>query len=219
MRGILFFLMLVFVVPVIAQVQQRNQIGPKLGIGYYNLAYGRAAKQTDLTLVLDSLQVGNMALDFGVSYKRRLTREISLVTGITLGRNQVNYIDNSLPLTSSYHQILSQVNLPVGIEYNIITEKWQPFFGVYLQGSKIIQSRMEYVLQQSWNPTTTTSYLPSNTWLYGLSVSAGAQLPLTEHWTLEPSLVGIYTLRSLMKNGIAQHPCQVALQMAVLFNL
>jgi hypothetical protein len=214
----LFFVMLSLVVPAIAQVQQRNQIGPKLGLGYYNLSYGSAAKQTGLTQVLDSLQVGYMALDLGVYYKHRLTRELSLVTGIVFGRNQVNYMDNSLPLTAAYHQILFQLNVPVGIEYNIITDNWQPFFGVYLQGSKIMQSKMEYILQQGWNPTITSSYLPANTWLYGVSVSAGAQLPLTEHWTLEPSLVGVYTLRSLMKDGLAQHPYQFSLQAAVLYN-
>ena len=77
---------------------------------------------------------------------------------------------------------------------------------------------MEYILQQGWNPTTTASYLPANTWLYGMSLAAGAQLPLTEHWTLEPSLVGVYTLRSLMNDGITQHPIQFSLQAAVLYN-
>jgi opacity protein-like surface antigen len=218
MKSVLFFLMLVMAVPAMAQVQQRNQFGPKLALGYYNLAYGSASKQTDLTQQLDSLQVGNVALDFGFSYKRRLTRELSIATGLGLGRYQVNFLENSLPSIAAYHQLLLQVNLPVGLEYNIITENWQPFFGVYLQGSKILQSKMEYILQQGWNPNTTQSYLPANTWLYGMAVSAGAQLPLTDHWTLEPAIWAAYSFKSLMANGAVQRPYQISFQAAVLYN-
>lgn len=218
MKKILFILFIVSIIPANAQVQKQNQFGPKFGFGFYNLAYGSEAKQTELTQMLDSLQVGNMSLDFGVSYKRRLTREISFATGLSMGRYQVNYIANSLPLTAAYHQILSQVNVPFGFEYNIITDNWQPFFGIYLQGSKILQSKMEYILQQGWDPTTTASYLPANTWLFGMSASAGAQLPLNEHMTLEPSFIGVYTLRSLMNNGSAQRPYQFSAQAAIMYN-
>jgi hypothetical protein len=217
MKGTLFFLMLVFVVSAMAQVQQRNQLGPKLGFGYYNLAYGGSSKQTELTRTLDSLQVGNTALNIGVSYKRRLTRELSLATGIELGKYQVNYLENSLPSLAACHQKLLQVNVPIGLEYNIITDNWQPFFGVYVQGSKIIQSKMEYILQQGWNANTLQSYLPATTWLYGMAMTVGAQLPLADHLTFEPSLWGVYSFNSLMSNGVAQYPYQLSFKAAVLY--
>ena len=210
--------MLCFTLTSKAQVQKHNQFGPKLGFGYSNLGYGSVAKQTGLTQALDSLQVGSLALDFGFSYKRRITRELSLSTGLTFGRYQVNYHENSLPSTAAYHQILFQVNMPIGLEYNFITDGWQPFVGLYVQGSKIVQSKMEYVLQQGWYPNTTQSYLPANTWLYGMAISAGAQLPLTEHWTLEPAIWAAYSFKSLTSNGAAQRPYQCSLQAALLYN-
>jgi hypothetical protein len=217
MKGKLFFLMLVFVVPAMAQVQQRNQLGPKLGFGYYNLAYGSSSKQTGLTRTLDSLQVGNTALNIGVSYKRRLTRELSLATGIELGKYQVNYLENSLPSLAAYHQKLLQLNVPIGLEYNIITDNWQPFFGVYVQGSKIIQSEMDYILQQGWNTTTLQSYLPATTWLYGMAITAGAQLPIADHWTFEPAIWATYSLKSLAANNLIQRPYQLSFQAAILY--
>ena len=108
--------------------------------------------------------------------------------------------------------------MPIGLEYNFITDGWQPFVGLYVQGSKIVQSKMEYVLQQGWNPTTTPSYLPANTWLCGMALAAGAQLPLTDHWTLEPSLLASKSFRSLMNNGTAQRPYQLTFQTALLYN-
>jgi outer membrane protein W len=218
MKSIFLILLLIAALPLAAQVQQLNQFGPKLGLGYYQIAYGSKTQQTDLTATLDSLQKGGLALDFGMTYKRRITRELSLVTGFQFGKNQVRYQENSLPAVAMMRQVFYQFSLPIGLEYNFITENWQPFVGCYLNATKVVNSDMQYILQEAWNATTIATYLPENTLLYGMSFMVGAQLPMTEHWTLEPAVLAAASLRSLSQSGAAQRPVNLNFQTTILYN-
>lgn len=218
MKSILFLLVLIATLPLAAQVQQINQLGPKLGLGYYQIAYGSKAQQTNQTIELDSLQKGGLALDFGLAYKRRITRELSLVSGFQFGKYQVRYQENSLPAVATMKQIFYQFNLPIGLEYNFITENWQPFVGCYLNVSKVVKSDMQYILQEVWNETTVATYLPENTLLYGMSFIVGAQLPITDHWTLEPAVLAAASLRNLSQSGLTQRPFNLNFQTTILYN-
>jgi hypothetical protein len=130
----------------------------------------------------------------------------------------VRYQENSLPAVAMMRQVFYQFSLPIGLEYNFITENWQPFVGCYLNATKVVNSDMQYILQEAWNATTIATYLPENTLLYGMSFMVGAQLPMTEHWTLEPAVLAAVSLRSLSQSGAAQRPVNLNFQTTILYN-
>jgi hypothetical protein len=217
MKKLLFFLFWVATTKSYAQVQLGNQLGPKLAVGYANMNYSSLSSATAFSKLFDSLQQGGLHVEVGATYKHRISREFSISGSVSVAQFRINYLANSLPSLAACRQNLVQINLPIGIEYNLITENWQPFFGLYLQGAKIIKSTMTYQLQEVWNSVTETSNLPEHTLLYGISMATGAQLPITKQFTLEPSVFATYSLRSL-SGSAAQRPLNLAFQTTLMYN-
>jgi hypothetical protein len=217
MKKLLILIYLVATITTFAQVQLGNQIGPKLAIGFANINYNTQSGTESFSRLFDSLQQGGLHLEVGACYKHRISREFSISGSVSVAQYHINYLPNSLPSIAACRQNIVQINLPIGFEYNLITEKWQPFFGLYLQGAKIIKSTMTYQLQEVWNSVTETSYLPEYTLLYGISVATGAQLPITKQITLEPSVFATYSWRGLSGKA-AQRPLNMVFQTTLLYN-
>jgi len=217
MKKLLILFLLVASTNCFAQVQLGNQFGPKLAVGYANLNYASQSGAGSFSQLFDSLQKGGLHMEVGATYKRRISRELSISGSLTVSKYRINYLANSLPSLAACSQNLVQINLPIGIEYNLITENWQPFLGVYLQGAKVIKNSVTYQLQEVWNSVTETSYLPEHTLLYGISLATGAQLPIAKQFTLEPSVFATYSLRSL-SSADAQKPFNVVFQTTLMYN-
>ena len=106
-----------------AQVQEKNQIGAFYHLGYTAMSYQKAAENPGFDRIMDSLQTGGMAQEYGLSYSRRLTRELSFVTGLHFQNFRYNFLENALPGMKTYQHVLNYMALPFGLEYNFITGK------------------------------------------------------------------------------------------------
>jgi hypothetical protein len=193
-----------------AQVQERNQIGAFYHLGYAAMSYQKSAENPGFNRTLDSLQTGG--------FTRRLTRELSLVSGLGFQNAHYIFLENALTGLKSYRQDLSYIALPIGVEYNIITDKWQPFFGLTILTSKLVNSQISYILQNGWNQEQAIAYTPSTTWQISTSINIGAQLPVTLKWSIKPSVMLSYSINSLGTSLAPQRPYQLAFQTAVLYN-
>lgn len=201
-----------------AQVQEKNQIGAFYHLGFTAMSYQKAAENPGFDRIMDSLQTGGMAQELGLTYARRLTRELTFVGGLRFQNYRYNFLANSLPGLNTYQHILNYVGIPLGLEYNVITETWQPFVGFSVLSSKLIGSHLAYILQEGWNEVQTTAYTPYTTWQFSAAVHMGAQLPVTLKWSIKPSLMLSYSLNSLGASNVPQRPYQLAFQLATLYN-
>lgn len=201
-----------------AQVQEKNQIGAFYQLGYTAMSYQKSTENPGFNRIMDSLQTGGMAQELGLTYARRLTRELTFVGGLRFQNCRYNFLANSLPGINTYQHILNYMSIPLGMEYNVITETWQPFVGFSVLSSKLIGSQMSYILQEGWNEVQTTAYTPNTTWQFSAAVHLGAQLPFTLKWSIKPSLMLSYSLNSLGASNVPQRPYQLAFQTAVLYN-
>jgi hypothetical protein len=202
----------------LAQVQESNQIGVSYHFGYTAMSYQKSAENPGFNRTLDSLQTGGFAQAMGMTYTRRLTRELSLVSGLGFQNAHYIFLDNALTGLKSYRQDLSYIALPIGVEYNIITDKWQPFFGLTILTSKLVNSQISYILQNGWSQEQTVAYTPCTTWQISTSINIGAQLPVTLKWSIKPSVMLSYSINSLGTALAPQRPYQLAFQTAVLYN-
>lgn len=201
-----------------AQVQESNQIGAFYHLGYTAMTYQKAADNLGFNLLMDSLQTGGLAQAYGFSYTRRLTRELAFVSGLQFQNYRYNFLENALPGMKTYQHVLNYVALPLGLEYNFITENWQPFIGFSLVTSKLVDSHVSYVMQNGWNQEQTEAYVPNTTWQMSSALNFGAQLPVTLKWSIKPSVILSYTLNSLGSSNAPQRPYQLGFQTAVLYN-
>jgi len=201
-----------------AQVQERNQIGAFYHLGYTAMTYQKAADNPGFNLLMDSLQTGGLAQTSGFSYTRRLTRELAFVSGLQFQNYRYNFLENSLPGMKTYQHVLNYVALPLGLEYNFITENWQPFIGFSLVTSKLVDSHVSYVLQNGWNQEQPEAYAPNTTWQMSSALQFGAQLPVTLKWSIKPCVILSYTLNSLGTSNVPQRPYQLGFQTAMLYN-
>ena len=201
-----------------AQVQDKNQVGAFYQLGYTAMSYQKSAENPGFNRIMDSLQTGGMAQELGLTYARRLTRELTFVGGLRFQNYRYNFLSNSLPGINTYQHILNYVGIPLGLEYNVITETWQPFVGFSVLSSKLIGSHLAYILQEGWNVVQTTAYTPYTTWQFSAAVHMGAQLPVTLKWSIKPSLMLSYSLNSLGASNVPQRPYQLAFQLAILYN-
>ena len=201
-----------------AQVQESNQIGVFYHLGYTAMSYQKAADSPGFDRIMDSLQTGGTAQEFGLSYTRRLTRELAFVSGLRFQNYGYNFLENALPGMKTYQHILNYIALPLGLEYNIITDKWQPFFGFTFVTSKLVNSAIAYIPQVGWNEIQLPAYTPNTTWQFSSNVNFGAQLPVTLKWSIKPSVMLSYTLNSIGASNVPQRPYQLAFQTAVLYN-
>jgi hypothetical protein len=201
-----------------AQVQESNQIGAFYHLGYTAMSYQKAAENPGFNRTMDSLQTGGMAQELDLVYARRLTRELSFVSGLRFQNYRYNFLENALPAMKTYQQVLSYVGIPLGLEYNIITEKWQPFLGLSFVSSKLIDSHISYVLQNGWNQEQVEAYMPNSTWQFSSCLNFGAQLPVTLKWSVKPSVTFSYTLNSIGASNVPQRPYQFAFQLGALYN-
>ena len=201
-----------------AQVQERNQIGGFYHIGYTAITYQKSENNPGFNVLMDSLQTGGLTQVSGLSYTRRLTRELAFVSGLQFHNSRYNYMENTLPGMKTYQHVLNYIALPLGIEYNFITDNWQPFLGFTLVTSKLVETHISYVLQNGWNQEQTEAYAPNTTWQMSTAFQFGAQLPVTLKWSIKPSVILNYTLNSLGTSTVPQRPYQLAYQTAVLYN-
>ena len=201
-----------------AQVQESNQIGVFYHLGYTAMSYQKAAENPGFDRIMDSLQTGGMAQTFGFSYARRLNRELSFVSGLQFQNYRYNFLENALPGMKTYQHVLNYIAVPLGLEYNIITDKWQPFLGFTIVTSKLVDSHVSYVLQNGWNQEQPEGYAPNTTWQMSSALNFGAQLPVTLKWSIKPSVMLSYTLNSLGASNVPQRPYQLAFQLATLYN-
>jgi hypothetical protein len=167
---------------------------------------------------MDSLQTGGLAQAFGLTYSRRLNRELAFVSGLQFQNYRYNFLENALPGMKTYQHVLNYVALPLGLEYNFITENWQPFIGFSLVTSKLVDSHVSYVLQNGWNQEQPEAYAPNTTWQMSSALHFGAQLPVTLKWSIKPSVILSYTLNSLGTSNVPQRPYQLGFQTAMLYN-
>jgi opacity protein-like surface antigen len=201
-----------------AQVQEKSQIGAFYQLGYTAMRYQKSFENPGFNRIMDSLQTGGMAQELGLTYARRLTRELTFVGGLRIQNHRYNFLANSLPGVNTYQHILNYVGIPLGMEYNIITETWQPFVGVSVLSSKLVGSQVAYILQEGWNEVQTATYIPNTNWQFSAAVHMGAQLPVTLKWSIKPSLMLSYSLNSLGATNVPQRPYQLAFQLATLYN-
>jgi len=201
-----------------AQVQERNQIGAFYHLGYTAMSYQKATENPGFDRIMDSLQTGGMAQEFGLSFFRRLTRELSFVSGLHFQNFSYNFLENALPGMKTYQHVLNYMALPLGLEYNFITEKWQPFLGFTLVTSKLVDSHIAYIPQEGWNEIQSSAYTPNTTWQFSSNINFGAQLPVTLKWSIKPSVIFSYTLNSIGSSNAPQRPYQLGFQTAVLYN-
>jgi hypothetical protein len=201
-----------------AQVQESNQIGAFYHLGYTAITYQKSADNPGFNLLMDSLQTGGLAQAFGLTYSRRLNRELAFVSGLQFQNYRYNFLENALPGMKTYQHVLNYVALPLGLEYNFITENWQPFIGFSLVTSKLVDSHVSYVLQNGWNQEQPEAYAPNTTWQMSSALHFGAQLPVTLKWSIKPSVILSYTLNSLGTSNVPQRPYQLGFQTAMLYN-
>jgi hypothetical protein len=167
---------------------------------------------------MDSLQTGGLAQAFGLTYSRRLNRELAFVSGLQFQNYRYNFLENALPGMKTYQHVLNYIALPLGLEYNFITDNWQPFLGFTLVTSKLVNSHVSYVLQNGWNQEQPEAYAPNTTWQMSAALHFGAQLPVTLKWSIKPSVMLSYTVNSLGTSNVPQRPYQLGFQTAMLYN-
>jgi hypothetical protein len=201
-----------------AQVQERNQIGAFYHLGYTAMSYQKSAVNPGFNRTMDSLQTGGLAQEFGCTYSHRLTRELSFVSGFYFQNNSYNFLENAFPGMKSYQHVLNYVALPLGLDYNIITDKWQPFLSFTIVTSKLVDSHVSYILQSGWNQEQFAAYTPHTAWQFSSNIILGAQLPVTLKWSIKPSVRFSYTLNSIGARDAPQRPYQLGFQTAVLYN-
>lgn len=202
-----------------AQVQQRNQIGAIYHLGYSALNYQKSDDNSGFNKVMDSLQTTGLTQGIGISYVRRLNRELTLLSGLQLQAFRFNFKANTLPSLNKYQQQLDYLSIPLGIEYNYITDTWQPFIGFSIVSSYLIRSQIAYTPQAVWNEIQATSYNPVKSFQMGAVLNIGAQLPVSLKWSFKPSVMLSYGTNSLGTSIAPQRPYQLAFQLAVLNNL
>jgi hypothetical protein len=201
-----------------AQVQEGNQIGAFYHLGYTSMTYQKSADNPGFNLMMDSLQTGGLVQASGLSYTRRLTRELAFVSGLQFQNYRFNFLENALPGMKTYQHVLNYIALPLGLEYNIITDNWQPFFGFTLMTSKRVNSHIAYISQVGWNEIQSSAYTPNSTWQLSSILNFGAQLPVTLKWSIKPSVIVSYTLNSIGSSYVPQRPYQLGFQTAMLYN-
>lgn len=201
-----------------AQVQEKNQIGAFYQLGYTAMNYQKSMENPGFNRIMDSLQTGGMAQELGLTYARRLTRELTFVGGLRFQNYRYNFIANSLPGINTYQQILNYVAIPLGMEYNVITETWQPFIGFSFVSSYLLRSQISYIPQLGWNEIQTEAYRPNTSIMFGAALNLGAQLPVTLKWSLKPSIMLGYGINSLGTSVAPQRPYQLSFQTAVFYN-
>lgn len=182
------------------------------------MSYQKAAENPDFNRIMDSFQTGGMAQELGLTYARRLTRELSFVSGLHFQNFRYNFLENALPGMKTYQHVLNYIALPLGLEYNFITEKWQPFLGITMVSSKLVDSHIAYIPQVGWNEIQSSAYTPNTTWQFSSNIIFGAQLPVTLKWSVKPSVKFSYTLNSIGSSNVPQRPYQFGFQTAVLYN-
>jgi hypothetical protein len=201
-----------------AQVQERNQIGAFYHLSYTAMSYQKSAENPGFNRTMDSLQTGGLAQEFGCTYSQRLTRELAFVSGLQFQNYRYNFLENALPGMKTYQHVLNYIAVPLGLEYNFITDNWQPFLGFTIVTSKLVNSHVSYVLQNGWNQEQTDAYAPNTTWQMSSAFQFGAQLPVTLKWSIKPSVRLNYTLNSIGSSNVPQRPYQLGFQTAVLYN-